>query len=355
MIMMAMDEKTEKATPKKKRDAREKGHVLKSNDVTSAIILIGMFCVLKLFGSYTIGKTTEMLYYYMTNFAVQKEMLSIETATPFFLKATLSIFVVLAPILSFSVLLALVSNYLQVGFMLINKTLKPNFGKLNPIAGMKKMVSLQALAELIKASVKASVIIIIAYNEIKAHFSSYSDFINQNITRSAQQFVDLLENLLLKVGIAIIVIAAADYFYQWWQYNNNLKMSKQEVKDEFRQLEGDPKIKAKIRQKQTQLGMARMMNEVQKATVIITNPTHIAVALKYDQEQDSAPVVVAKGQDYMAQKIKEKGRENSIEIIEDKPLARALYASVEIGDAIPQEFFMAVAQILAEIYKIKRS
>lgn len=354
MLMMAMDEKTEKPTPKKKRDAREKGQVLKSNDVNSAIILIGMFAFLKIFGSVSIRKIMELLQNHLTNFAKQEEMLSVQNAASFFFSVIMSIFALLAPILSISFILALLVNYMQVGFLLTTKTLKPDFSKLNPVAGIKRMVSVNSLAEMIKAVIKAAIIIIVAYLEIKADLKNYPGLMNRDIVQSIEQIIYVMQRLLLKIGISLIVIAAFDFIYQWRRYYKNLKMSKQEVKEEFRQTEGDPKIKAKIRQKQAQMGMTRMMSEVSKATVIITNPTHYAVALKYDQDQDSAPVVVAKGMDYIAQKIKEKAREQHIEIIEDKPLARALYAAVEIGDTIPQEFFVAVAQILAEIYKIKK-
>lgn len=354
MLMMAMDEKTEKPTPKKKRDAREKGQVFKSKDLSSAILLLGMFGYFKIFGSLTVDKINELLISCLTNFAQQKEILSIQNASTFFLNTILSLLVIVIPILAFSYLIAFAVNYLQVGFILTTKTLKPDFSKINPISGMKNIFSMRSLAELIKSSAKATVIFIIAYKEIKSSLGVFSTLINQNIVQSTKKMVVLMESLLFKIGIAIIVLAVFDYFYEWWRYNRNLKMSKQEVRDEFKQTEGDPKIKGRIRQKQTQISMSRMMHDVPSATVVITNPTHYAVALKYEQNQEGAPVVVAKGQDYVAQKIKEKARENHVEIVEDKPLARALYAACEIGDAIPQEFFVAVAQILAEIYKIKK-
>ena len=354
MLMMAMDEKTEKPTPKKKRDAREKGQVFKSKDLSSAIILLGMFGYFKIFGGYTVDKANELLSTCLTSFAQQEDLLSIQNASTFLLDVIKSLFVIVIPILSFSFIIAFAVNYLQVGFILTTKTLKPDFSKINPISGMKNIFSMRALAELIKSSAKAIIIIVIAYKQVKSSLSIFPTLINQNIVQSTKRMVVLMQGLLLKIVIAIIAIAVFDYFYEWWRYNRNLKMSKQEVRDEFRQTEGDPKIKAKIRQKQTQISMSRMMNDVSSATVIITNPTHYAVALKYEQNQEGAPVVVAKGQDYIAQKIKEKARENRIEIVEDKPLARALYTACEIGDAIPQEFFVAVAQILAEIYKIKK-
>lgn len=354
MLMMAMDEKTEKPTPKKLRDAREKGQVVKSNDVNAAIILLGMFGALKLFGSYILDMLMKIISNNISNSVVQQEIMTIQDSNLFFFESSLSFFKAIAPILLFSVILAVMTNYFQVGFLLTTKTLKPNFGKINPISGMKRMFSMQAMFDMVKAAVKAIVIGMIAYVEFKKSFAIFPTLMRQNIGQSAGNILQVMQGILLKAGIALIIIAAADYFFTWWQHRKNLMMTKQEVKEEFKQLEGDPQIKAKIRQRQQQIGMARMMSDVVKATVVITNPTHFAVALKYEQDQDSAPIVVAKGQDYVALKIKEKAKEHRIEIVEDKPLARALYAAAEVGDAIPQEFFVAVAQVLAEIYKIKK-
>ncbi|HHX77251.1 MAG TPA: flagellar biosynthesis protein FlhB [Firmicutes bacterium] len=354
IIMMAMDEKTEKPTPKKKREAREKGQVFKSKDISSVILLLGMFGYFKLFGAFTLSKLSEMVSYNLINFPKQEELLSMQNAGTFLLNVLAAFSVVLIPILAFSSVIAFSVNYFQVGFILTTKTLKPDFSRTNPVTGLKNVLSMKSLAELVKSSAKAIAIIAIAYNEIRSSLTSYSNLMNQGIVQSTKTMFLLLQRILFKIAIAVAVIAAFDYLYERWRYNKNLKMSKQEVRDEIKETEGDPKIKARIRKKQSQISMMRMMDEVPKATVIITNPTHYAVALKYEKEQEGPPVVVAKGQDYIAQKIKEKAREHNIEIVEDKPLAKALYAACEIGDAIPQEFFVAVAQILAEIYKIKK-
>ncbi len=354
MLMMAMDDKTEKPTPKKKRDTREKGQVLKSNDVNAAFVLLSMFGILKLLGPQMAYDTSSFMHRFLTGFDTGWEKLSAANAFNIFFSSSVSFFAILMPILALAMLAGIVINYAQVGFLLTTKTLMPKFSKLNPLEGLKRMVSMRALADLLKASIKATVIIYIAFMEIRNSFKTFPALMGTDLGKSLGIIGSFVEGLALKIGIALLVIAAFDYLYQWWEYYKNLKMTKQEVKDEFKQVEGDPKVKAKIRQKQMQMGMARMMNDVEEATVVITNPTHYAAALKYDDSKDAAPVMAAKGKDLVALKIKEKAREHNIEIVEDRKLARALYETVEIGDAIPQEFFVAVAGILAEIYRIKK-
>jgi len=349
---MAMENKTEKPTPKKQKEAREKGQVLKSNDVNTAFILIVMFGVLKLFGGYTVKKLGDILSSYLTEFNYQ--IISAENMNKVFLDAIFLMFISLFPLLLAAVIASLIINYLQVGFLLSGKILKPNLNKLNPISGFKKMFSLRSIVELLKASIKAIVISYLVYKEIKNCFSTFPMLVSSNLNTSIQYIIDLIMGIAFKVSIALIIIAGFDYFYQWWDRQKQLRMTKQEVKDEYKQTEGDPRVKGKIRQKQQQMGMMRMMKDVPLADVIITNPTHFAIALKYDEKKASAPIVVAKGADYLALKIKEIAKENKVKIIENKPLARALYEVVEIGDMIPQEFYIAVAEILAEIYAIKK-
>lgn len=354
MLMMAMDEKTEKPTPKKKRDTREKGYVLKSNDVNAAFILVASFAVLKLFGKHIANSTMNIMSNYLAGFDAYIDELSVHNASTIFLNLAMSIFVIMIPILVFAVISAVLINYLQVGFLLTSKTLVPKFSKLNPLAGIKRMVSIRSFVELAKSAVKAVIIIYIAYSQIKASIDIFPALMSRDIGQSVGMAIDFSEKLALKIGIALFVIAAFDYGYQWWEYYRNLRMTKQEVKEELKQTEGDPKVKSQIRQRQMRIGRARMMNDVKEATVVITNPTHYAVALRYDEKKDAAPRVVAKGKDYIALKIKEIAREHKIEIVEDKPLAQALFKAAEIGDVIPQEFFVAVAQILAEIYRAKK-
>ena len=353
MLMMAMDDKTEKPTPKKKKDAREKGQVLKSNDINTAFILLAMFAVLKFFGSYTVNKIELMLSTYLTGFNYNGDVLPIDNLRTLFINSSLTLFTAIFPILLASVIASLLINYLQVGFLLSTKALKPDFGKINPISGMKRLFSIRSLVELLKSLLKSFIIGYLVYNEVKKCFNSFPMLMNSDLYTSLKYIVDLTMGISFKVGLALLILGAFDFLYQWWDHQKQLRMSKQEVKEEYKQSEGDPKIKSQIRQRQQQMGMMRMMNDVPKADVIIVNPTHFAVALKYDEKKARAPIVLAKGQDFVALRIKEKARENKIKIIENKPLAQALFASVEIGEQIPQEFYVAVAEILAEIYAIK--
>ncbi len=352
-FMAISEEKTEKPTPKKKRDTREKGHVLKSNDVNIAFVLIAMLGAFKIFGPYLIEKIGTVTTYYITGFDYRDSLTTAKANTIFFNSAA-SIFIAMLPFLATSVLSTLLISYLQVGFLFSKKALTPDFARINPVEGFKRMFSIRALAELLKTILKFCVIAAVVFAEIKKVFHTFAMLIKNDITLSLKYIFETILKISFKLAFALLIIAAFDYLYQWWEYNRNLKMSKQEIKDEFKQVEGDPKIKARIRQKQMQLGLARMMSDVAKADFVLANPTHLAIAIKYDEKENNAPVVVAKGKGYVALKIKEKAMELKIEIIEDKPLAQAMYAAVEIGQEIPQEFYVAIAKILAEIYSVRR-
>jgi flagellar biosynthetic protein FlhB len=354
MLMMAMDNKTEKPTPKKKKDARKKGQVLKSADVNTAFTLLAMFGVLKVSGSYIIEKLTLILKECLSGFDYKSGVFPAENARALFISITLISFQAIAPVLLAAVVASLIINYFQVGFLLSGEAMKPNFGRLNPLKGFSRIVSFRSLAELFKSMIKATIIVCLVYGEMKKCFNAFSMVMLSGINTSLNYFAGLVMGISFKVGIGLLVFSVFDYWYQWWEQQKELKMSKQEIKEEYRQTEGDPKVKGAIRQKQTQMGMMRMMNNLPKADVVITNPTHYAIALSYDEEAAGAPVVLAKGQDFVAQKIKEKAKELNIKIVENKPLAQALFASVKIGEQIPQEFYIAVAEILAEIYRLKK-
>ena len=231
--------------------------------------------------------------------------------------------------------------------------MKPKFSKMNPIQGFKKILSKDSIFELIKSLAKIVLICIIAYNNIKDYadelFILYEISLNQAVALVGEVIIDTG----LKISIAYLVLGIVDYAYNKHKFNEDMKMTKQEVKDEYKNTEGDPQIKGRQRQRMREASQRRMMQDVPKADVVITNPTHLAVALKYDAGQAKAPVVLAKGEDYLAQKIKEKARECHIEIVENKPLARMLYANVDIGAEIPPELYQAVAEVLAMVYNLK--
>ena len=257
------------------------------------------------------------------------------------------------PLMVFIMIIGLAMNLAQVGLNFSTETISFDPNKLNPINGAKRMFSKRSLVELIKSLLKIIIIGYFIITYLKDEVFQIPKLIYMDIFAGLNKMSDTIFFLAFKIIGVFIVMAVLDFAYQKWQNLQDLKMSKQEVKEEFKQQEGDPKIKGKIRQKQRQMAMARMMQEVPQADVIVTNPTHFAVALKY-QSGMSAPIVIAKGQDLVAQKIKEIARESKVPIVENKPLARALFAAVEIGAAIPQELYKAVAEVLAYVYRLKK-
>ena len=246
-----------------------------------------------------------------------------------------------------------VCDVAQVGWHPTGKPLQPKFNKLNPLSGMKKIFSKNSLVELIKSILKISLVLYVAWDYLRKHSEGLFLLYDMGLKSGIAAAGNLVINLGIRIAITYLIIAFADYAYQRWKHNDDLKMTKQEVKDEYKQQEGDPQIKGKIRQKMREVSQRRMMQNLPKADVVITNPTHYAVAIQYDADHYDAPMVIAKGADYLAQKIKETARENNIEIVENKPLARMLYANVEVGELIPPELYQAVAEVLAFVYKLK--
>ncbi|MCX7714807.1 MAG: flagellar biosynthesis protein FlhB [Clostridia bacterium] len=351
--MMAMDDKTEKATPKRRKEAREKGQVFKSADLSAAILLLSMFGILKVAGGTFVYNVEKLYLKYFSMAGTATEPLNTDDLASIFLSAAVIFFIIIVPILGASLLVSLITNYLQVGFLNVKDPLTPKWEKINPIQGLKRIFSMRSVIEMVKSIIKFTVMAYILYKEIRKTFSSFPSLISSELVVSLKFVVDFTMKVAFKLGLALLIIGVIDYFYQWWEYERSLMMTKQEVKDEFKQTEGDPYIKGKLKQKRTQMSMMRMMSEVAKADVVITNPTHYAIAIVYDETIGSAPIVLAKGKDFVAQKIKEKAKELKIEIVENKPLAQALYATVEIGEEIPSEFYAAVAEILVKIYNIK--
>ena len=322
--------------------------------LSTAFILMTMFGTLKIFGSYCDEKLKYILTKYLTGFNKFSEPLTTASITLVFFDLAVTFFITIMPILLVSVIISLVVNYLQVGFLYTTKTLKPNFSKLNPMEGFKRLFSMRSAVEMLKSNMKFIILAYIIYKEIKKNMAAFPMLMSSEIIVSIKFIIDLVLSISFKAGIVLMILAVFDYLYQWWEHEKNLRMTKQEVKEEFKQMEGDPHIKSKIKQKQQEIGMRRMMSQVPEADVVITNPTHYAIALKYDEKLHNAPIVLAKGKDLVAQRIKEKAREHNIEMIENKPLAQALYVAVEVGEEIPTEFYAAIAEILAKIYSIKK-
>ncbi|SNR76620.1 flagellar biosynthesis protein FlhB [Desulfurobacterium atlanticum] len=344
---MAKDpSKTEKATPRRRQKAREEGQVLKSQDVPIAATLIAMFGILVFYIPFASNKLIGYFYY---TFSQADNLLY-----PNFLFFTGKIFL----LLSLSVMLPLLvvgiaSNVAQFGFLFSTKALQPKLDMINPVKGLGRLFSLKTLFETFKNVLKLTVAIIVAYYTVKPIFPSIFSMFTFSINQQIYFMMKYMLILILAFGIFSIPIAGIDFFYRRYEYEENLKMSKEEVKEEHKQQEGHPVIKSEIRKRQREVAMRRMMAEVPKADVVITNPEHYAVALKYERGKMEAPKVVAKGVDDIALKIKEIAREHDVPIVEDPPLARTLYESCDIGDFIPEELYVAVARILAKIYRKK--
>ncbi|SHI34328.1 flagellar biosynthetic protein FlhB [Anaerovibrio lipolyticus DSM 3074] len=349
-LQLFAGEKTEEPTAKRKADARKKGQVGKSQEINAAFVLLAGFMVLKVLGGNAVAEIMNYSTYIYGNLNVD---INEESIMQMFIGMIILLAKTSIPLMVFIMIIGLAMNLAQVGLNFSTETISFDPNKLNPINGAKRMFSKRSLVELIKSLLKIIIIGYFIITYLKDEVFQIPKLIYMDIFAGLNKMSDTIFFLAFKIIGVFIVMAVLDYAYQKWQNLQDLKMSKQEVKEEFKQQEGDPKIKGKIRQKQRQMAMARMMQEVPQADVIVTNPTHFAVALKY-QSGMSAPIVIAKGQDLVAQKIKAIARESKVPIVENKPLARALFAAVEIGAAIPQELYKAVAEVLAYVYRLKR-
>ena len=347
---MAADSKTEKATPKKRRDERKEGNVFQSTDVVNVVCVLGIFYSLKVLLPGIYENVSEFMREYISLSGVTDTaggfsaipMRFVETAA----KTTL-------PILLISAGLAVVATGVQTKFLFNTKKVKPKLSNISPLQGIKKMFSLKNVVELIKNILTVIVLAVILYTALKADFTQVVRTMDMSPGISAVFMLQMALDMVLKVVLVFAFIAGFDYFYQWWDYERQIKMSKQELKEEYKQTEGNPEIKGKIKEMQKQRARSRMMQAVPGADVIIRNPTHFAVALRYDTEKDTAPVVVAKGRDELALRIVHVGEENDVTIVENKPLARGLYASTDLNQEIPREYYAAVAEILVYVYKLK--
>jgi len=348
-------EKTEKATPKKRKDARKKGQVRQSPEVNTT------FCALMMFGLLFIiwpWFTERLMGIYNEHLGPQSIIMASNGMTPNVLlgllaRVLMQLLTALLPVLGTALLAGLAINILQIGFLFTMDTLKPKLNKISPISGFKRMFSVKTLVDLAKSLLKISVLGFIAYSDYNNMLDKFPGFIGRDVHIT---FIEIMRNAFLtalKMCLAMVFISIADFLFQWWKYEKDLKMTKQEIKDEYKMMEGDPQIKGKIRAKQRQMSAMRMMARVPEADVVITNPTHYALALKYDDKVSIAPMVIAKGQDYLARKIKEIALEHKIEIVENPPLAQALYALCEVDDEIPADFYQAVADILVFVYRQK--
>ena len=345
-------EKTEKATPKKRKDERKKGNVFLSRDAVTAVSLIASFYALKIFAPSIFTNVQDLVRRYISLAGTKEVFLASDISTIFtdlglvFLKTAM-------PLVGVSVLVAVIVTMAQTKMLFSTKAFAPKFSRINPLNGIKKMFSIRAIVELLKSLLKIVVLLYMVYTVLIDEVTTLPMLINMTPVSAINRTGEIIMDVVLKSGIAFVFLAAADYLYQWWDYEKNMKMSKQEIKDEYKQIEGNPQIKGRQRQLQQQRSRQRMMQNVPEADVVIRNPTHFAVALKFDRDKDRAPRVVAKGMDQLALRIVKVAEENDVYVTEDRPLARALYDAVEVGDEIPEEFYKAIAKILAFVYNLK--
>lgn len=345
-------EKTEKATPKKREDEREKGKVAKSQDINTAILLLACFIILFAFGTFMKEGMTSVYRYTFTEY-IHWELTS-ESVLMIFTEVVLEVAKVLAPVMLVAVVAGVGANLMQVGILFTTEPLKFDLKKIDPISGAKRIFSVRALVELLKSLLKIVFISVITFTVIWMNKDEMLMLSFKSVESSLAFFGQITIIMGISATIALLFLAVFDYIYQKFDYEKNLRMSKQDIKDEYKNIEGDPLIKSKLREKQRQMAMQRMMSDVPTADVIITNPTHYSVAIKYNEDQANAPYVVAKGVDQIAFKIREIAKVHDIQLVENRQLARGLYEHTEIGELIPEQFYQAVAEVLAYVYKLEK-
>ncbi|MDP4143281.1 MAG: fused FliR family export protein/FlhB family type III secretion system protein [Bacillota bacterium] len=354
IIIFASEEKTEEATPKKKSEARKKGQVARSKDVSLSLTLLTSTLVVATLGVFLFNNMKSMLITYFGNYLNINSDLSFNQVNNLLLFSVLRIGFIFLCFAVPIMVVGVVANFIQTGFILTGEPLKPDLKKLNPINGFKRIFSMRTAVDQVKNLAVVITVGVVGYSFVKSNFTNVMMMSTLEFTSLPVVFKGLIQNILARVTLVVLAISLADYIYQRYQYNKDLRMTKQEIKEEYKQDEGNPEIKSKRRQKMRELSTRRMMQNVPNATVVVTNPTHIAVALKYEQGENSSPVVVAKGADQVAIKIKEIAKDSEIPIIENKPLARLIYKEVEIDQEIPVDMYEAVAEILALVYKMKK-
>lgn len=351
-------EKTEPATAKKLDDARKEGQVAKSKEMASAVMLITLFLTLKGTLGY-IGKgfleTFHLIFNKIPDYTGTAALdISAVDYGSLISQIMIKILLIALPFFAVAVLVSIVVDVAQVKWKPTGKPLQPKLSKLNPIKGFKKIISARSLFELVKSIAKVAIIAYLVYSTLVDKAGLIRLFYDIPLNAALSQVGDIVLDMGLKISLFYLVLAFADLAYEKYKFSKDMKMTKQEVKEEFKQSEGDPQVKSKIRQRMREASQRRMMQKLPEADVVITNPTHLAVAIQYDSEKQRAPVVLAKGEDFLAQKIKELAKENNIEIVENKPLARMLYYNVDIDEEIPPELYQAVAEVLAFVYNLKR-
>ena len=348
-------EKTEPATSKKLNDIRKEGQVAKSKELITAVSLMSLFIILKIYLS-KLGTGLIDVYTQVYN-SISKVVddsyngLPIRTAGSVMQQVIIDMIKLVIPILLVAIVIAILGNMLQQKWMVTAKPLQPKFSKISPISGFKRMFSVRQLVELIKSIAMISIIMIVVYNTVKSKMNILLTFYDVGLNTALSTIGSIIIDLGIKISAVFLIVGFADLFYQRIKFKNDNMMTKQEIKDEFKNTEGDPQVKGQIKRRMQEVSRRRMMQQLPEADVVITNPTHFAVALKYEPDAGKAPVVIEKGADYLAFQLKDKAKEYNIAIVENKPLARILYHNIDIGMEIPPELYQAVAEILAVVMR----
>jgi flagellar biosynthetic protein FlhB len=350
-LQLFAGEKTEKATPKKRQESRNKGQVAKSAEIPSSLILLACICCLLALGPFfqkqLLSMFGDVLLHRLNMDVTEQNVLSL------FSHYSIQMLLILAPIFVIVLLIAFAAYYVQIGWLFTLEPLKPKLSKLNPLSGAKNIFGIRSIIEFFKSSLKLITVGLIVFTVLWSEKKRFLDLAHLPV----QDIFAFVASLAVRMGIFVaallFIIAVGDFLYQRYEYEKSLKMSKQDIRDEYKNMEGDPLIKAKIKERQRKMALMRMMQEVPKADVVITNPTHFAVALKYDGAKMDAPTVIAKGQDYLALRIREIAKQNDVITMENKPLARALFEKTEVGESVPGDLFQAVAEVLAYVYRLK--
>ena len=352
MAEESFQEKTEQATPKRREDARRKGQVARSSELSSIAILSTGLLALSGLGPYMFDQLGVFMIDALTN-GVKVEI----NSTNLYLHIgswVLGYARIIVPIVALLVVAALAVNYAQVGVLLTLQPLTPKAERISPFSGIKRIFSSKGLVELAKSLFKIGAVVYVTYLTISADINNLVSYMDMGVGQIFTLSGDIILTLTFRIILLLLIMAILDYSFQRWDYEKNLRMTRQEVREEVKQQEGDPMVRSRVRNLQREMSQQRMMDDVMTADVVVTNPTHVAVALKYDMENMPAPLVVAKGQRLVAQRIKEVARDAGIPLVENKPLARALFKVVQIGDEIPEDLFKAVAQVLAFVFQLKR-
>lgn len=351
---MAEGSKTEKATPKKRRDERKKGNVFLSRDAVAVATLLGAFATLCLLAGTSAESLTEFMELAISESAGSTAWLT-GSLRELARQAVLVLAKIVSPIMAATVFCAVAATFGQTKFLVSGESLKPKFSRISPLQGLKRLFSLRSVIEALKGILKITLLMLIIFLNLKDMFRESSKYLYTDVGVASAHIFECATGMVWQISIAFVVLAGFDFLYQWWDYERQMKMSKQEIKEEYKQMEGDPQVKGKIKEIQRKMAQTRMMQQVPQADVVIRNPTHFAVALRYKPDRDQAPIVLAKGQDELALRIVKVAEENKVAVIENVPLARSLYASSEINQEIPQELYGAVAEVLVYIFRLDQN